>query len=77
MAGLRFPLSTLYVLPRGYPHMTRGHNGAASPFMWGSFIPFSMPVYPGAFIAVGMPVARHPPHRSVREELSHTAPTLG
>ena len=27
-------------------------------------------------IAVGMPVARHPPHRSVREELSHTAPTL-
>ena len=45
--------------------------------MWGSFIPYSMPVYPGAFIAVGMPVARHPPHRSVREELSHTAPTLG
>jgi hypothetical protein len=28
-------------------------------------------------IAVGMPVARHPPHRSVREELPHTAPTLG
>lgn len=21
------------------------------PFMWGSFIPYSMPVYPGAFIA--------------------------
>jgi hypothetical protein len=29
--------------------MTRGHNGAAPPFMWGSFIPYSMPVYPGAF----------------------------
>jgi len=29
--------------------MTRGHNGAAPPFMWGSFIPYSMPVYPGVF----------------------------
>lgn len=28
-------------------------------------------------IAVGMPVARHPPHRSVRAQLRHTAPTLG
>jgi hypothetical protein len=28
-------------------------------------------------IAVGMPVARHPPHRSVREGLLHTAPTSG
>ena len=27
-------------------------------------------------VAVGMPVARHPPHRSVRAELPHTAPTL-
>jgi len=33
--------------------------------MWGTFIPHSMPVYPGAF------------HRSVLEELLHTAPTLG
>ena len=24
-----------------------------------------------------MPVSRHPPHRSVREELPHTAPTSG
>jgi hypothetical protein len=24
-----------------------------------------------------MPVTRHPPHRSVREELPHTAPTSG
>jgi hypothetical protein len=28
-------------------------------------------------IAVGMPVARHPPHRSVQEELLHTALTSG
>ena len=28
-------------------------------------------------VAVGTPVARRPPHRSVREELPHTAPTSG
>ncbi|MEO9254521.1 MAG: hypothetical protein ABI305_03205 [Tepidiformaceae bacterium] len=28
-------------------------------------------------IAVGMPVARHPPHRSQRAQLTHWAPTLG
>ncbi len=28
-------------------------------------------------VAVGMPVARHPPPRSVREELPHTAPASG
>ena len=28
-------------------------------------------------VAIGMPVARHPPHRSVRAELPHTAPTSG
>ena len=28
-------------------------------------------------IAVGMPVARHPPHRSQHAELPHWAPTLG
>jgi hypothetical protein len=27
-------------------------------------------------VAVGMPVTRHSAHRSVREELPHTAPTL-
>lgn len=27
-------------------------------------------------IAVGMPVTGHPPHRSVRAQLGHTAPTL-
>ncbi len=29
------------------------------------------------FVTVGMPVARHPPYRSVREVLPHTAPTSG
>ena len=28
-----------------------------------------------AHVAVGMPVARHPPHRSVRADFPHTAPT--
>ena len=28
-------------------------------------------------VAVGTPVARRPPHRSVREELPHTALTSG
>ena len=28
-------------------------------------------------IAVGTPITECPPHRSVREELPHTAPTLG
>ena len=28
-------------------------------------------------VAVGMAVTRHPPHRSVRAELPHTAPALG
>ena len=27
--------------------------------------------------AVGMLIAQHPPHRSVHEELPHTAPTSG
>ncbi len=29
------------------------------------------------WVAVGMPVTRHPPHRPVHEELPHTAPTSG
>ena len=28
-------------------------------------------------VAVGLAVARHPPHRSVHEELPHTAPASG
>ena len=33
--------------------------------------------YVAPAIAVGMPVTRHPPHRSVRAQLRHTAPTSG
>jgi hypothetical protein len=29
----------------------------------------------GQWVAVGMPVARHPPHGSVRAQLAHTALT--
>jgi len=31
----------------------------------------------GLAVAVGMAVTCHPPHRSVRAELPHTAPALG
>ena len=44
-----FPCRTLHVRPRGCPRMTRGRDGTATPFTWDSFIPYSMPVYPGAF----------------------------
>ena len=50
MTGLRFPCQLIHVQPHDCPHMTRGYDGSANPFMWGSFIPYSMPVYPGAFI---------------------------
>ena len=33
----------------GHRRIARGHDGSTTPFMWGSFIPDSMPVYPGAF----------------------------
>ena len=35
-----------------------------------------MVIYPSSLFAVGMPVARHPPHRSQRAILSHWAPAL-
>ena len=36
-----FPCRTLHVQPRGCPRMTWGRDGAATPFTWGSFIPYS------------------------------------
>src|SRR5215469_2418280 len=36
-----------------------------------------MPVYPGAFVAVGTALAGGPPHRSRRAELPHRAPASG
>ena len=38
--------------------------------MWGA-------VRAGKLFAVGTPVARRPPHRSRRAQLTHRAPTLG
>ena len=39
--------------------------------------PFAIPAPESALgVAVGMSVAAHPPHRSVRAELPHTAPPL-
>lgn len=54
------PLSTLHVRSHDRPRMTRGHNGAAPPFMWGTFTPCSMPVYPGAFTTSPQPGCGHP-----------------
>jgi hypothetical protein len=36
------------------------------PFLWGSFIPYNMPVYPGA-----LRVADHPPGISVSLQVEH------
>ena len=41
-----------------------------------SIVSMSPPGYPSAWIAVGMTIADHPPHRSVLAELPHTAPPL-
>ena len=59
------PNITSNTLPhRAVPH-TRWHDKDVSMLVWtGS-------------IAVGMPVTRHPLHRSGREALPHPAPTLG
>src|SRR5438128_2117024 len=37
-------------------------------------VSMSPPGYPSAWVAVGMSIAAHPPRRSVRAELPHTAP---
>ena len=39
--------------------------------------PFYLIVSLGTVIAVGMPIAGHPPHRSGRAEFPHPAPTSG
>ena len=37
-------------------------------------VSMSPPSYPSAWVAVGMTITDHPPHRSVLAELPHTAP---
>jgi len=70
------PWSTLRCDLTERQRMTRGHRNSLCLSMYGSFIRFSMPVYPGAFVAVGTGVAARPPRRSQREELPHWAPAL-
>ena len=41
-----------------------------------NIVSMSPPSYPSAWVAVGMTITDHPPHRSVRAELPHTAPPL-
>src|SRR6266581_4606892 len=42
------PLSMLRTAPRDARRKTRGQDGFAAPFLSDSFIPYCMPVYPGA-----------------------------
>src|SRR6266545_1589481 len=77
MAGLHVPLSTLRHSPRGPSTHDLGPSWIATPSMSGVLIPFLMPVYPGAFIAVGTALAGGPPHRSQRALLTHWAPASG
>jgi hypothetical protein len=41
--------SSFAMTPRKVTGKARGQNGVASPFLWGAFIPYNVPVYPGAF----------------------------
>ena len=49
MAGLRVPLSTLHPLMLPRPAHDSGPGWVASPFPYGSFIRYSLPVLTGAF----------------------------
>jgi hypothetical protein len=61
---------------RGPPHDSRP-AWFTTPSLYGTSTHYTAPVLTGAFVAVGTPVARRPPHRSGREELPHPAPALG
>jgi hypothetical protein len=59
-------------------------SGSFDPMKFGSareefprpliIVSMSPPSYPSAWVAVGMRITAHPPRRSVRAELPHTAP---
>jgi len=59
----------------GPPSHGSGPGWLATPSLYDSFIRYSTPVYPGAIVAVGIAVARYPPHRPVRALLAHTVLT--
>ncbi len=47
--GPLIPLSTLRPTPHDATARLEARMDALPPFLWGSFIPYNMPVYPGAF----------------------------
>jgi hypothetical protein len=66
------PCRTLRFTPCDVPRMTRGQDGS----LLLSCVTLSFTTqcrFSPALVAVGMPIARHPPHRSVRALLTHTA----
>ena len=61
------------------PPATPGFNAVAPewPYQGAAGAAPAIPAAESAFgVAVGMTIADHPPHRSVRAELPHTAPPL-
>src|SRR3989454_9847879 len=59
------PLSMLRTAPRDARRKTRGQDGFAAPFLSDSFIPYCMPVYPGAR---SVPLEGH---RGLRSKTDH------
>ena len=76
MAGLRAPLPTLHLRPRGQRRTARGRRGFATPSSYRTFTTYSLAGLP-AHIAVGTRVTPRPPHRSGQAQLRHPAPTSG
>ena len=54
------PLSTLRRPPHDDRRKTQGRDGVAPPFLYGSCIPYNMPVYPGAPWHLISPNCVHP-----------------
>jgi hypothetical protein len=70
------PLSNASSAALRPPSHGSGPGWIATPSLYDSFIRYSMPVYPGACVAVGTPITERPPHRPVLALLTHTVPTL-
>src|SRR6516162_6736740 len=83
MAGLRVPLSTLRLRPRGRRRMTRGRDDSLglsrTTLSFATLRRFKRRTWcpRNLVVAVGNALAGVPPHRSVRAELPHTALTSG
>lgn len=59
------PLSTLHPAPHGTQRKTRGQDGSLLLSCGALSSPTARRFYPDAFVAVGMAVTSHPPHRPV------------